>query len=146
MNKTYAGLALFALLVSAHAQDKGILVKGSAPKNNASTVSDLCSKAERHIEGLAKDVAVIEGQLQREDSAARATIKNLQIVSAYQQIDIALNQMSAWKCNPLQWIPSSAHYRQAVEDCSLAIRAIGESRDQYVKKSCDQSNWIRAER
>ena len=146
MNTTDVGLALVAVLVSAHAQDKGVLAKGSAPKSNASTPSDLCTKAERHIDGLAKDVAVIEIQLQREDSAARATFKNLPIVSAYQQIDIALNQMSAWKCNPLPWIPSSAPYRQAAEDCSLAMRAIGESRDQYVKKSCDQSNWVKAER
>jgi hypothetical protein len=147
MNKIYVGLALIALFsVSAQAQDKGVLAKGPTPKSNVSISSDLCSKAERHIEGLAKDVAVIESQLQREDSAARATIKNLQIVSAYQQIDTALNQMSGWKCNPLQWIPSSLHYRQAAEDCSLALRAIGELRDQYVKKSCDQSNWVRAER
>jgi predicted signal transduction protein with EAL and GGDEF domain len=146
MKKTNVGLVLIALVVSVHAQEKGVLAKAASAKSNASAYADLCSKAELHIEALVKDVAVIESQLQREDSAARATVKNLQIVSAYQQIDSALNQMNTWKCNPLQWIPTSLYYKQAAEDCALASRAIGESRDQYVKKSCDRSNWVRSER
>jgi len=95
-----------------------------------------CADLEKSVDWSTKLIASEISEGIGDDSAPRATLKEIRISNEWKKIDISINLMAQNKCSPLAYTPNPANYLTAALNCSMA-RTKGEN-DTIV---CNKQEW-----
>jgi hypothetical protein len=121
---------------------RAALIAGACVASSSQAQVSVCEQAHRGIVGAEQSWASRQAEGSGDNSAPRATLRELQILKELQLIAIYMEILRSNSCPPLKRLPSYANWFIDALQCEVAIKgAVLKGANADLPPACDPKNW-----